>query len=517
MTTITCRLLAPVICLAGLSVPAVGQTVPDARPANYAVVADEIAQSYHDAKLFDGVVIVATTSEILYQGAFGMANIPFDVPYSLDTKVRLASVSKPFTSALILRLEEEGLLSTSQTVAEILPEFAGKPSAQVTVDQLLSHRSGIPNYQYKPPYQALQARVLAAGMAVLQVSLVDMTNTFIDEPLEFKSGENYSYSNANYILLQMIVEAELGKSFDLALQHYIFDPVEMKNSGTLSYRSVVPGLADGYVRMSGGFQSASQSQFVGVAAPGGIYSTAGDMVQWFQTLFSDRFFKNTETLEKMTVPRAVAYNGASFIGYGLFTSSIDVNGNDVRTIGHDGWGPPYTANLQYFPETGLIVFAADSIGGIGSATYGETVRLGEDLVRASYGVSPPRPQTPADLILADLQQSHGLEGAIKEFEEQIVSGKITKLNESEINTLGYTYLAQGDMKEAVAVFALNTRLFPESANAFDSLGETRAAIEDWEEAISAYRAALELNPDNARIQEVLRALEERAREESAPQ
>ncbi|WP_100259634.1 serine hydrolase domain-containing protein [Qipengyuania seohaensis] len=505
-------IVATTLLTASFSVSA-GKPAEQAISQDYRQKAAAIAQSYHDAGILDGVVIVATQSEILYQGAFGPANIPFDISYTTNTKVRLASVSKPFTAALILRLEEVGLLSTEQTIAELLPEFSSSPAAEVTVDQLLSHRSGIPNYQYTPPYQAIQTRVLTSGMTSLPVDLDDMIGTFIDRPLTFTPGEDYGYSNSNYVLLQAIAEKATGQSFAQLLRTFIFDPLAMEGSGILTYRSVNRDLADGYVVVPGGFEAPLQAQFVGAAAPGGLYSTAGDMAKWFQALFSGGFFRNPGTLEKMTVPRAVAYNETSFIGYGLFTSLISVGDEQVKAIGHDGWGPPFTANLQYIPEKGLIVFAADSISGTGSRTYGETVRLGEDLVRAAYGLETNVPSQPADLRLAQLLASEGIVEGISHFESLVKSGKIEKPREQDINGFGYALLGAGDLDRSIAVFRLNSRLFPDSTNAFDSLGETYEKAGQWANSISSYQEALRLSPDSSRLQEALQRIE--ALQESA--
>lgn len=502
------RLVVATALFTASATVAAGQTAEPALQENYGQEAAAIAQSYHDAGIFDGVVIVATQSKILYQGAFGHSNIPFSVRYAIDTRVRLASVSKPFTAALILRLEEDGLLSTEQTLADLLPQFSSRPAADVTIDQLLSHRSGIPNYQYTPPFQAIQTQVLTSGMTSLPVGLDDMIGTFIDKPLIFTPGEDYGYSNSNYVLLQAIAENASGQSFDQLLQTYVFDPLDMEDSGILTYRSVTPELADGYVVALGGYEAPLQAQFVGAAAPGGLYSSAGDIAKWFQALFSGRFFKKAETLEKMTVPRAVAYNETSFIGYGLFTSLISVGSEQVQAIGHDGWGPPFTANLQYIPEKELIVFAADSISGTGSRTYGETVRLGEDLVRAAYGLKIRAPSKPADLRLVELVESEGIVAGVNRFESLVKSEDIERPQERDINGFGYSLLNAGSLEKAIAVFELNTRIFPTSANAFDSLGEAFEKAEQRTHAVTAYQHALRLSPDNSRIREALLRLEE---------
>ncbi|ANU08656.1 serine hydrolase domain-containing protein [Paraurantiacibacter namhicola] len=509
------KLAAPLVAaaFAFAALPAAPAAASDAAafqlPQDYAQAAGQAAQAYHDAGMLDGVVIVADAQRVLFTGAYGQANIPFGAAYHADTKVRLASVSKPFTAALVLRLEELGLLSVEQTVGELLPEYAEAPFAAVTLDQLLSHRSGIPNYQYTAPYRAVQSRALMTGMVAAPVTAQEMITTFADRPLEFVPGENHAYSNSNYVLLQRVIEQVTGQDFAAAMQAHVFGPLGMDDSGVLDHRSVVKGLADGYTMTLQGYEAPLQAQFIGVGAPGSIYSTPGDMVRWFGALFSGRFFAQANTLEKMTTPRAKAYSETSFIGYGLYTSFVEVDGRQVRAIGHDGWGPPFTANLQYFPDSGLIVFAADGISGPGGWTYGETVRLGEDLLRIAYGAQVDPPATPPALLVTAAIRARGVDGGIAAYEEEVATGETPMPAEAELNRLGYAYLTSGESEAATATFALNVRLYPQSANALDSLAEAYGSADRWAEAAETYRRALLLDPGNARMEKALVEAEKR--------
>ncbi|GAA4641467.1 hypothetical protein GCM10023115_00250 [Pontixanthobacter gangjinensis] len=482
-------------------------TVQSSRAELASDTIQEIAQAYHDAGIFDGVIIVATTERVLYSGAFGTANVEFGVRYQQDTRVRLASVSKPFAAAIVLRLEEDDLLSTSQTVAQVLPELANSPFAGVTIDQLLRHSSGIPNYQYRAPFQALQSKVLLSGMGSITVTLPDMIATFKDEPLLFEPGTRYDYSNGNYILIQAIIEQRSGMPFADALKTFVTGPLGMTDTGALDYRSIRPRLAQGYFSAPGGFEAPLQAQFVGVPAVGGIYSSTADMARWFAALFGERFFKHRETLEKMTTPRSKAHDAKSFIGYGLFTTMLETGEGSVNLIGHDGWGPPFTANLQYSPSNNLIVFAADSIGGLGGATDGETVRMAETIFRAANGAAWEKPARPVDRMLADLINTHGRAEGLARFikAEPELSGSSSA--EREINRLGYAYLGSGKLDESVAVFQLNTDLFAQSANAFDSLGEALEAQGDTAAALTALLKAQTLQPENARYAETVERLQ----------
>ena len=467
-----------------------------------------LAQAYHEAGLFEGVLGVATLDEVVFEGGFGAANLVVEQLYSPQTKVRLASVSKPFTAALVMRLHEREQLQLEQSVGELLPEYAEYPASAVRVSELLSHRSGIPNYQYTEPYETLQTRALLSGLSVVEISTSDMVSTFIERELIFSPGEQYSYSNSNYVLLQAIVERITDQSFEDVLQSEVFDPVGMTHSGVIGYRSVVESLAEGYVVGLEGYSEPLQGQFIGAIAPGGVYSTSSDMLLWFQTLFSGDYFEHAETLELMTTARGRAYSQESSIGYGLFIASLSDAESSTTMIGHDGWGPPFTANLQYVPELQLVIFAADGVSALGGGTYGETVRLTEDIIRIARGGSVDFPVRPADQVLANLIQELGSQRAVELFLAQSEENGATSTTERELNGLGYLFLSRNDADTAIDVFRLNAALFPDSANAHDSLGEAYLSVDQVEDARAAYEIALSLSPGDGRLEEVLRSLQD---------
>ena len=106
----------------------------------------DIMQTYHNYNMFDGAVLVAEHGKVIYKGAFGLANREWNIPNKTDTKFMIGSVSKPLTAVLMLIQVQKGLIDLNKTIEDYLPEFKNKPAAHVTIRQLLSHTSGIPNY-----------------------------------------------------------------------------------------------------------------------------------------------------------------------------------------------------------------------------------------------------------------------------------------------------------------------------------------------------------------------------------
>jgi CubicO group peptidase (beta-lactamase class C family) len=161
---------------------------------------DEIVQSFVTSKQFMGTVLVARGDEVLFSKGYGSANLEWDIPNAPNTKFRLGSVTKQFTAASILLLEERGKLQVSDLVKKHLPDV---PAAwdQMTIAHVLTHTAGIPNFTGFPDYGKIKLS------AATTAELVAM---FRDKPLEFEPGEKFNYSNSGYILLTHPRSSRIG-------------------------------------------------------------------------------------------------------------------------------------------------------------------------------------------------------------------------------------------------------------------------------------------------------------------
>jgi CubicO group peptidase (beta-lactamase class C family) len=181
---------------------------------------DQVVQSYVPAR-FMGTVLVARGDAVVLSKAYGVANLEWNVPNTPATKFRLGSLTKQFTAASILLLEERGKLKVDEPVKTYLPDA---PAAwdKITIFNLLTHSSGIPNFTSFPDYAATQAFATPAEKIVAR---------FRDKPLDFAPGEKMSYSNSGYVLLGYLIERITGGSYATFVQDNIFTPLGMKDSG----------------------------------------------------------------------------------------------------------------------------------------------------------------------------------------------------------------------------------------------------------------------------------------------
>jgi CubicO group peptidase (beta-lactamase class C family) len=252
---------------------------------------DQIVQSYVTNQKFMGTVLVARGSQVLFSKGYGSANLEWDVPNTPHTKFRLGSVTKQFTAASILLLEERGKLSVGDLVKKYLPDA---PAAwdKITIFHVLTHTAGLPNFTGFPDYAKLEP---------FAAKPTELVARFRDKLLDFEPGEKWSYSNSGYVLLGYLIEKITGDTYEKFVSENVFTPLGMKDSGYDSNFAVIPRRAVGYVAGSNGYQHAG---FIHMSIPhgaGALYSTTEDPLKWEQGLFGGKLLQ-AASLEKMTKP-----------------------------------------------------------------------------------------------------------------------------------------------------------------------------------------------------------------------
>lgn len=323
---------------------------------------DQIVQSYA-ANHFMGSVLVARGSQLLLNKGYGSADLEWGIPNSPNTKFRLGSVTKQFTAASILLLEERGKLSVNDPVKKYMPDA---PAAwdKITIFHVLTHTSEIPNFTGFPDYPKLEPFPTTAEQLVAR---------FRDKPLDFEPGEKWSYSNSGYVLLSYLIEKLTGASYEIFVRENIFTPLAMKDSGYDSNSAVIPRRASGYVFNRNQFENAG---FIHMSVPqgaGALYSTTEDLLKWEQGLFGGKVLKPA-SLEKMTTPFKNSY------AFGLEVETV----NGHRVIQHNGGIEGFNTTLAYYPDDKLTVVVLANVNGetpgviaakLAALCHGEAVTL----------------------------------------------------------------------------------------------------------------------------------------------
>ena len=318
---------------------------------------EQIVQSYVDAGSFMGTVLVARGDTVVMSKAYGSANLEWKIPNTTTTKFRLGSVTKQFTAASILLLEERGKLSIADPVSKYL---SNAPAAweKITLHHLLTHTSGVPNFTNFPAYRTFQ----------LSTTTPDKTIAlFRDKPLDFAPGEKWNYSNSGYILLGAIIEKVSGVSYERFVTDNIFTPLGMKDSGYDSNSRIIERRATGYAPSPNG---PVNSGFIDMSVPhgaGALYSTTEDLLRWQRGLIGHKVI-SAASLQKMMTPVKNDY------GFGVFVATP----NNRKMMQHGGGIQGFNTDLRYFPETSITVVVLSNLNGPASA-------IGEKLGQAANG------------------------------------------------------------------------------------------------------------------------------------
>jgi len=311
------------------------------------IQSQEIAQkveaytnSYVQTGDFSGCILITKEGTSLYSGCFGKANLSFGVPNEIQTKFRIGSISKQFTAAAILVLEQQGKLKTSDLLSRFFPDI---PKAKkISLEQLLTHKSGITDIYNIPDFNALSSR---------NTTISDIAAQVLNAELEFEPGTRYQYSNGGYAVLAEIIERTSEISYQEFLKEHLFDPLGMKNTGHAKGNAVVPYLAVGYDALA-----YSDLKITPYLAPeilkggGSLYSTVGDLQFWINSI------NNKSLLEESSYEKFLKDYGNNYgLGISVYTSY------DQNVFGHDGRVNGYIADYLHYRDSDVSIIILGNI------------------------------------------------------------------------------------------------------------------------------------------------------------
>lgn len=404
-------LLATALCGAATArepvVPATGPLF-QSEQATTDALAREAAGFFNDQQP-GGVVLVTRGDQVLLRQAYGLADIENNVAMRPDAALRLASVSKQFTAVAVLQLVQAGKLNLGATLASLDPALSG-PLANVTVQQLLSHTSGIKNVSSIPASRAARRQ---------ETDTAGLLAYFKDLPLEFAAGTRFRYSNSNYIVLTHLIQRVTGQRYAAYLQQAIFQPMGMQHTRYDDHLALIAGRAHGYRRVQGELQNAD---FISMSQPqgaGGLISTVDDLARWHRAL-RDGTLLPAALFAQATAPTVLADGTSSPYGFGWIIGQVQgvgdvehggfINGFNsyvVRLKAPDVFATVLT-NAEFLDPTTLTVrLAAIAAGTPYAATVAAT---GEDkawLGRYVFGKDDVRVLSWADDGLQLLRQGDG--------------------------------------------------------------------------------------------------------------
>jgi CubicO group peptidase (beta-lactamase class C family) len=304
---------------------------------------------------FQGVALVSNNGKTIHQQGYGSAIKEWKVSNVPSTRFYIASLSKTFTAALIMMLVEEGKIGLDDTLASHLDDYPAEYANNVTIRQLLQHRTGIPRQFNIPGW--------AAGKALLPLTKSEFLSMIASMPLAFKPDASRLYSSANYFILGLVIEQLTKKSFDLVLQEKILEPLGMNESGIYQKGQLISKLAKAYKHKDGKYSfcpPVKGDYCMGgninlnlFQASGSMYSTASDLLKW-DTALHGKSLLSSVSLDMLLNPKEP-------VAWDVFQEQ-PINGKKNKVVLADGNLEGYSSLIVTFISSNRRIILLNNSG-----------------------------------------------------------------------------------------------------------------------------------------------------------
>jgi CubicO group peptidase (beta-lactamase class C family) len=438
---------------------------------------------------------VTAGGQVVYERVFGAAVVSRDEPAHLETRFHLASVSKPVTAAAVLRLVADSLVSLDAPLVRYLPDLvmAGEGVEQITVEQLLTHTSGMPRDLGVDDWLNP-----AFGPEALEVNI----SRARDRSLDFTPGARFSYSNSGYDLLGLLVQRVSGMPFEAYVRSRVLEPAGMNGStfekpeGTLPLHWAAPH--------SYGVTTREWTPFPysGVNVPSsGLHATVRDMTQWgllhlARGTRDDAPVIAPELFERMVSPQVETPWGDA-MGLGWYLQSHEGRPN-IMHLGND---TGFEAAMYIYPEEDISIVV------MANRDFARTGRIALATAEILFGGAPKSYTLSARYPFAARLRAEGIAAAIEEW-EALRSGATQRytVDDDDLLTMGAVLENGEQWSEARDVLAYYLARSGDAAYPLRLLGNAHLGLGDTLAAVDAYQDALRVNPDYERGRLALEAL-----------
>ena len=259
---------------------------------------DEYVKPFVKASHFSGVILASENGKVIYEKAFGFANADYKIPNQLNTRIGIASITKPMTVVILNRLVESGKISLDDKLSKFIPNFPN--GDKITIGHLKNHRSGIPH------------RVMPPELESVSYTSAGFIEKVKQAKLEFEPGSQRTYSSAGFSVLARALEIASGKSYDQLLQEYVFAPAGMKDSLDFNGEMIMERKAQDYLLDSNGYINAPLKDYSFLIGAGSVFSTARDVYKFGEAVLDGKYGENAK---------------ADLIGKAVISASGSTNGH----------------------------------------------------------------------------------------------------------------------------------------------------------------------------------------------
>jgi D-alanyl-D-alanine carboxypeptidase len=309
-------------------------------------------------------VMVLQGGRVTFVEAFGTRDAARRLPVRTQTPFEIGSITKQFTAAGILQLQEAGKLQVDRPLSDYLP--AAPHAQEVTLRQLLTHTSGLHDYLDLSPQDLYR-------LAARPIAYDDLIARVAPMPLDFAPGSRWSYSNTGYLLLGKVIETVSGETYRDYLQRHILTPLGMTETVTTAEEARLPGVALGYDHRDGKLERAPIIDPAWASAAGFLVAPMGDLAKWDAALRGGKVI-SPASYRQMTTSFVTTKDGSADYGFALFLNPV----YGEPRIGHTGGSLGFTTADEYFPRQDVRIIAFTNLGD-------STPEAGEALTTVIFG------------------------------------------------------------------------------------------------------------------------------------
>lgn len=461
---------AALLCALAIALPASARDVPTGISSRLDAQLQANRERYGIA---GQAVLVAHNGQVLYQGASGERDPATHAPATVDTIFAAQSMAKLLTSTLVMQLVDQGKVDLDAPASRYVPDLPTAWQA-IHVRDFINHSSGIGEY-----YDRVDNRWVSKGYTGVAPDLAAALKVAAAAPMQFATGSRVQYTQANYLVLTALLEAHYRKPYPAIARERILQPLKMTHTSWGAASVPVQRAAVPYIGKDGQLQPANEDPWPDYGwGHADLQTTVGDMNRFLQALATGKLLR-TSTLETLWQPQKLSGGGSNFFSTGWDTTRSD----GYTQVGHDG-GTRVRARLAYKGTlaSGYWVFVYLTNG---SARNVWSSTLVESTMAVAAPDQFPHTMLSERLISYAVDDSAGAAQAMRRWLRDENRVRTDEL-ERAINADGYAIRESLGAGKALKVFALNSELYPESANAWDSLAECHAALGDAETAKSLY-------------------------------
>jgi CubicO group peptidase (beta-lactamase class C family) len=444
-------------------------------------------------------VAVVQHGKIVLLGAYGKASLQDSIPVTGKTVFPIFSITKAFTGVAAVQLVEAGKLDLAAPVSQYLD---GLPQAwrMVTIRQLLTHESGLPNILDNET-----GGLIAAGEDAAWAKVQAM-------PMEFAPGEKFSYCQTNYLLIGRIIDKLSGEPFTRFIAEKQLDVVGMPLTRFGDGHVLIPhGIRDyslargfsGDEKSLGRYENLFVEFSPSLLTAAGMNSTAEEMARWIIALQQGKLFKEKSSLDLLWTPGKL--NDGLPRAFSQFLNGYALGWPVALRSEHRALAPVGGGHAAVFvyPDDDLTVVILTNLKRADPESFiDEVAGYYVPGMKASTGFGLP----PSIRALRAELMKRGFENAPQVVSELKKNDARFELTEEDVNAWGYKLVEQKQVAQAIEIFKLNVSLYPQSWNVYDSLAEAYENVGDKSSSVKNYERSLAMNPKNDHAVERLKAL-----------